>query len=192
MGKEFELKYKADSRILAEIRALYGDFTPITMESRYFDTPRRDLAPRRWTLRLRKENGVCVCGLKTPGKNLVRGEWEVENPDLASGVKELCKLDVPEAFPALVSGGLVEVCAASFTRLAKKIEYQGAVLELALDEGDFLGRTEKRHFAEVEVELKEGSREACEAFGAALAEKYGLETETVSKFERAFALAQED
>ena len=193
MGKEFELKYKASPEILEKIRQEYGGgFETLSMASRYYDTPDRALSARWWTLRLRQENGTAVCGLKTPGKNMVRGEWEVREPDLDLGLAKLCAMDVPEEFPDLVKNGVEEVCAADFTRLAKALTWGGSLLELALDEGDFLGRHTRRHFAEVEVELKSGSRRDCEAFGAALVEKYGLETETVSKFQRAFALAEED
>ena len=193
MGKEFELKYKASPEILEKIREDFQEsFETIRMSTRYFDTPGGDLARRRWTLRLRQENDITVCGLKTPGRDMVRGEWEVMETDLERGLQKLCALDVPEEFPGLIRNGAVQVCAAEFTRLAGSLRRGDCVLELALDEGDFLGRHTRRHFAEVEAELKSGSRIDCEKFGAALAEKYGLETETVSKFERAFALAQED
>lgn len=190
MGKEFELKYKANGTKLASLREKYHDFFAISMQTRYFDTPCGDLQQRRWTLRLRQENEKTVCGLKTPGKNMVRGEWEVENPDLEAGVKELCKLDVPKEFPALAGKGFRQVCAAEFIRLAKSIRYKGCTVELALDQGAFIGKDTRRPFAEVEVELKQGSRADATEFAQALAAEFSLEEETLSKFERAFALAE--
>ena len=190
MGKEYELKYKANGAKLASLREKYHDFFAISMQTRYFDTPQRDLQQRRWTLRFRQENEKSVCGLKTPGKNLVRGEWEVENPDLEAGVKALCTMDVPKEFPGLVAKGLQEVCAAEFIRLAKSIRYKGCTVELALDQGAFIGKDTRQPFAEVEVELKQGSRADATEFARALAAEFQLEEETVSKFERAFALAE--
>lgn len=188
MGKEFELKYQASPEILAQIQARLGDFTPITMETHYYDTPERDLGALRWTLRRRMENGVSICALKTPGTNDVRGEWETENADITQGVAALCRMDVPEEFRALAGKGLVEVCGARFTRLAKLVDYPGGSAEVALDQGVFLGGGKELPFSELEVELKSGSREAVEAYAAVLAQ--GLETQSVSKFERAMALAQ--
>lgn len=188
MGKEFELKYKADPEILAGIRARLGDFTPITMETHYYDTPGGDLGALRWTLRRRMENGVSICGLKTPGTNDIRGEWEVENRSITEGVAALCRLDVPEGFQEMTEKGLVEVCGARFTRLAKLVSYPGGSAEVALDQGVFLGGGKELPFSELEVELKSGSREAVEAFAAELARN--LETQSVSKFERALALAR--
>lgn len=192
MGKEFELKYKASPEVLSDIEKLYGDFTAITMETTYFDTPSRALGALRWTLRRRYENGVSICGLKTPGTNEIRGEWETENADMAEGVRTLCTMDVPEQFPELVKEGLMEVCGARFLRKAKLVTTGSTTVEIALDQGLFLGNGKELPFSELEVELKSGSRQETEAFGAALANKYGLQTETVSKFGRALALSQED
>ena len=192
MGKEFELKYKASPEVLSDIEKQYGDFTSITMETTYYDTPTRALGALRWTLRRRYENGISVCGLKTPGTNEIRGEWETENEDMASGVRTLCTMDVPEQFPALMKEGLMEVCGARFLRRAKLVTTGSTAVEIALDQGEFLGGGKQRPFSELEVELKSGSRQEAEAFGAALAEQYGLQTETVSKFGRALALSQED
>ena len=191
MGKEFELKYKASPAVLTAMEQAFGGFTPITMETTYYDTPGRDLGALRWTLRRRFENGVSICGLKTPGKNEVRGEWETENTDIRKGVETLCTMDVPPQFSELVKAGLVEVCGARFVRRAKLITVGSTTIELALDQGVFLGGGRERPFSEVEAELKSGTRQEAEAFGAALARKYGLETETVSKFERALALSRE-
>ena len=191
MGREFELKFQAEPQVLEAISHQYADFHPITMETHYYDTPSRALGRRRWTLRRRLENGVSVCGLKTPGVNDIRGEWETENKDMQAGLKDLCTQDVPQDFPVLLQEGLVEVCGARFTRLACLHTWGSTQVEIALDQGVFLGGGREKPFSEVEVELKAGTRQEAEAFGEALAAQYGLKPETVSKFERALALAQE-
>ena len=38
MGREFELKFRTDADVLEKIREKYGDFTPISMETTYYDT----------------------------------------------------------------------------------------------------------------------------------------------------------
>ena len=61
-----------------KITAAMGDaFDLFNMETTYYDTPSGALSARRWTLRRRKENGVSVCALKTPGEGFGHGEWEV-------------------------------------------------------------------------------------------------------------------
>ena len=190
MGKEFELKYQASSEILQKIQEKLGDFHAITMETHYYDAPDGSLQKLRWTLRRRLENGVSICGLKTPGKNLIRGEWEARCSTMEEGLAALCAMDVPEEFPRLVSSGVREVCGARFTRLAKIMPTQDGTVEVALDQGVFLGGSKEQPFSELEVELKSGSRQAAEQFAEMLAEEYGLHTFWISKYERAMALAE--
>ena len=78
MGREFELKYAADSAQLDALKARFPHLRPITMETAYYDTPDGRLSRLRWTLRRRLENGVSVCTLKTPLPDGSRGEWETE------------------------------------------------------------------------------------------------------------------
>ncbi len=188
MGREFELKFQADSQIIEEIHNKYGEFTTIRMKTSYYDTPGKDLRPKRWTLRRRMENGVSVCTLKTPLADGSRGEWEVEADSIEAGILALCKLDVPAGLAELAQAGLEEVCTARFTRLAKTLTLADATVELALDEGALLGGGQVLPFAEVEVELKDGSEEAALAFAAALAREFGLVPERKSKQQRALAL----
>lgn len=191
MGREFELKYRADAGKTLQIREKYGCFASISMETAYYDTPEGKLGELRWTLRRRLENGRSVCTLKTPGKGGGRGEWETECDDILTAIPELCKLGGPEALMALTEGGLVLSCGARFARLAKELTVPGGTVELALDEGVLLGSGKELPFAEVEVELKTGSEEAAVAFAEALAAEFGLVAEPRSKVQRALALARE-
>ena len=73
MGREFELKYRADGGKIAEIREKFGTFSEISMETAYYDTRDFALRRRKWTLRRRYENGKSVCTLKTPLHDGSRG-----------------------------------------------------------------------------------------------------------------------
>ena len=66
MGREFELKFAATKADLETLQAQFGNFTPITMETTYFDTLDGALSASRITLRRRFENGTSVCTVKTP------------------------------------------------------------------------------------------------------------------------------
>lgn len=189
MGREFELKFRADAAAIAAIAEKYGDFTTIAMETAYYDTMDLTLALRHWTLRRRMENGVSVCTFKRPHKDGGRGEWEVEADSITEGITKLCQAGADRELMHATAGSLMETCGARFTRLAKQLEVPGGTVELALDRGVLLGKGKELPFWEVEVELKEGADEAATGFAAALAEDFGLIPEPKSKFARAMALA---
>ena len=189
MGREFELKFRADSDTIAAIREKFGEFSPISMETTYYDTADLKLAFHHWTLRRRMENGVSVCTFKRPGGDGSRSEWEVEAASIMEGVMQLCQAGADWELMRITAGGLMETCGARFTRLAAPLEIPGGRGELALDQGVLLGRGKELSFAEVEVELKEGTDEAAVAFAKALAEEFALTEEPRSKFVRAMALA---
>ena len=94
----------------------------------------------------------------------------------------------PKELEELVSGGVAPTCGARFTRLACRVAYGASEMELALDEGVLLGGGREEPLCEVEAELKRGSKEDTLAFGAFLAETYGLTPEPRSKLARALAL----
>ena len=154
MGREFELKYRADSGNIAAIRAAFGDFSEIRMETVYYDTLDAALSRRRWMLRRRYENGTSVCTLKTPLPDGSRGEWETPCDDIGLAAKELCKLGAPEELLTLTAGGLTEACAARFTRLAKQIVLERCTVELALDEGTLMGGGRTLPFPKMKVKIK--------------------------------------
>ena len=189
MGRELEKKFRADDQVIAAIEEKYGEFTPISMETTYYDTMDMKLAMHHWTLRRRMENGVSVCTFKTPLADGSRGEWEVECGNILTGVLKLYEAGAPAELVRCTAGGLIPTCGAKFTRLAKLLEYPDFTAELALDRGVLIGRGKEQPFAEVEVEYKAGSEEAALAFAAALAEEFCLESEPKSKFLRAMTLA---
>ena len=189
MGREFELKFRADGEKIAAIREKYRDFTTISMETSYYDTQDLKLAIHQWTLRRRMENDVSVCTFKRPREDGSRGEWEVEAASIMEGVMKRCQAGADWELMRIASGGLMETCGARFTRLAATLEIPGGKVELALDQGVLLGRGKELPFAEVEVELKEGDDEVACAFAKALAEEFGLIQEPRSKFVRAMTLA---
>ena len=185
MGREFELKFRADAAVITAIREKYGSFTTISMETTYYDTPDKLFSNRRCTLRTRLENGKCICTLKTPAKK-GRAEWEVEKCSIEEAAPELCKLaglEVPDS--------LVPVCGAKFTRQAATLTLQNATVELALDKGVLLGGGKELPLFEIEIEYKSGDEQEAEVFAFTLAKELGLSPENKSKFRRAIELTAE-
>ena len=190
MSREFELKYRCDSQALSAIRDAYGDFAPIAMETTYYDTEDLKLAFHHWTLRKRLENGVAVCTFKSPGENGGRNEWEVECDSILPGIMALCQKGAPWELMRATAGGVRPFCGAKFTRLAKELTLEdGTQVELALDEGILTGGANQQRFAEVEVELKEGSEDSAVLFARLLAAQYALTPEPEAKVVRARKLA---
>ena len=189
MGRELELKFAASSETLDAMEKKYAPLTPITMHTRYFDTPHQAFRERRWTLRLRLENGRPICTLKTRLSDGSRGEYETESGDIVSAIPALLEQGAPAELEELAREGLEEVCGARFTRLARIIDVPGGQVELALDRGEFTGGGRTLPFTEAEAELKAGPDEVLARFGRALAEEFSLREEPRSKIQRAMALA---
>lgn len=190
MGRELELKFAASSETLDAMEEKYAPLTPITMHTRYFDTPHQAFRERRWTLRLRLENGRPICTLKTRLPDGSRGEYETESGDIVSAIPVLLEQGAPAELEELAREGLEEVCGARFTRLARIIDVPGGQVELALDRGEFTGGGRTLPFTEAEAELKAGPDEVLARFGRALAEEFSLREEPRSKIQRAMALAE--
>ena len=188
MSTEYEWKFDAVPSVLAEIdRAFSGDRQLLTMETVYYDTPSGALSARRYTLRKRMENGVPVCTLKTPS-GAARSEWEIPCATIEEAILKFPALGCPADFSSIVQEGLRPVCGAKFTRIAKTVALPDGSVEIALDEGILMGGSRELPLCEVEVELKSGSKDACDAFAKILATTFHLQVQPASKFRRALAL----
>ena len=188
MATEYEWKFQATPETLDGIdRAFPEPGNTIAMETTYFDTPTGALSARHYTLRRRLENGQSVCTLKTPA-GAARNEWELACDSIEKAIQMLPTLGCPEDFPDLVKEGVVAVCGAKFTRIAKTIVFPEGTVEIALDAGILMGGNRETPLCEVEVELKNGDVRFCDLFAKALATRFGLKKEEKSKFRRALDL----
>lgn len=191
MGVEFELKFQAQPGQLETIRQAYpGDYEHYRMQTTYYDTPSGALSERHITLRCRLENEETVCTVKTPISGYGRGEWDCRCDDITRALPQLIANGAPAELAELTAEGLVEVCGARFTRQATRLEYDGTILELALDQGVLTGGGREVPLCEVEVELKQGEPEVAIAFGVRMKSKFDLVPQKKSKFRRALDLAQ--
>ena len=196
MGKEIEIKLAAaDAAALERVRAdarvdaaRAGAWQEIRMVTEYLDTPGREIAARKWTLRRRTENGEAVYTMKTPGDGYARGEWESRKEGLHEAVRELVRLGAPEELTALAARGVSRTCGVEFLRRTAELTLDGTRCALCLDDGVLLGAARRRPFCEVELELTEGEAGPMLAFAAYLQETYALREERKSKFVRAAEL----
>ena len=189
MGTEFELKYVAEESAFEGLKLESDSWKPYEMATTYYDTPDALLGKLRWTLRRRFENGVSVCTLKTPAGGHGRNEFELEWDDIHTALPQLVAAGAPAELLEYTAGGIEEVCAARFRRLAGKVMLGDTEVELALDKGVLMGGGKEQPFVEVEIELKSGSEATAVAYAQALAEKHGMRPEPKSKYKRALILA---
>lgn len=190
MGRELELKFRATETQQQALLSHFSDFVTIRMETTYFDTPTGALSARHVTLRLRKENELCVCTMKTPLPDGSRGEWECEAEDISRGLETLLTLGAPEDLCRLALSGVEPVCGAHFTRQAARVDTGEGSAELALDRGVLLGGNRQIPLCEIELEHKDGSEAATLTMARLLAVRHGLTAEPKSKFRRALDLAK--
>lgn len=190
MAIEYELKFETTPQVLAAIdEKIAASATTYRMETTYYDTPTGQFSARHYTLRCRKENDVSVCTLKTPAKN-GRNEIELSCPRIEDALEALCQRANLPQLKELLQEGIVPVCGARFTRIAKTLAVNGGTVELALDQGVLLGGGKEIPLCEVEVELKSGSTQVAETYAKALALQFGLTPQPKSKFQRALQLAK--
>lgn len=188
MATEYEWKFAATPQVLTAIcDAFPQDGVAITMETTYYDTPTAQLSARHYTLRRRLENGNSVCALKTPAGK-ARSEFEVNCQNIHEAIAQLPALGCPEDFSQIVQEGILPICGAKFTRIAKTVTLPEGTVELALDEGILTGGGQEQPLCEVEVELKAGTPQFCDFFAKTLATRFGLTRLKTSKFRRALAL----
>lgn len=201
MAIELELKYAVDDLHLLDCmlcdpmvcsKMTEPNYRYIQMETTYYDTESGSLSARKWTFRLRRENERSVITLKTPAEGRARNEWQVEQAYLEDAVEPLIAQGAPaELRELLAEDPPVMVCGARFTRITAVLQLDGARCEICGDIGHLLGAGRQASLCELELELIDGSEDALYAYGRALAEKYALREQPLSKYARARALAKQ-
>ncbi len=193
MGIEFELKFLATPRQQESVRTAFpGQEQHFRMQTTYYDTPSGVMSQRMYTLRRRIENDTSICTLKTPAGSHGRQEYEVSSPTIEEAIPAIIKLSGIGELQNMLEEGLIPICGAAFTRIAKTVQLRGCTVELALDTGVLTGGGKEIPLCEIEVELKDGDQHAAVAFATQLSVAYGLKPENKSKFARAKALAKGD
>jgi inorganic triphosphatase YgiF len=201
MAFEVELKFRIPAQRLAAVRQAVNTATarPLRLAARYVDTPGQDLARARTALRLRLEGDQWVQTLKAEGAGpLQRHEHEVLLPPGAAPLIDLARHDGSAAGKALrrllAAAGdppLVERYATDVLRTRRLLRSGGALIELALDEGELLadGGQRRQPICELEMELKQGTPAALLALAARWVQRFGLVLDVRSKSERGHLLA---
>jgi inorganic triphosphatase YgiF len=196
---EIELKFQIPPRQRAAVRrAVATASARVThLQAVYADTPDRRLAAAGLALRLRREGPRWVQTLKGPGDGIAqRLEHEVVlppadeapliDPSRHAGSAAGARLD------ALLAGPdeLVEVLRTDIRRLHRRVRSGGAVIEIALDQGELLAGGRRAAVNEIEFELIAGPPAALPAFAERWVQRHGLWWDVRTKAERGERLGQ--
>jgi inorganic triphosphatase YgiF len=213
---ETELKFQVPARQWAGLRKAVATASAVQtrLQALYVETPGHDLAAAGLALRLRKEGRVWVQTLKGRGDGLMqRLEHEVRLPPQAglpaldparhdgSPAGALLRQVLDAARAAGRSDELQVLYRTDIRRTHRRLRHGGAVVELALDEGQIVAdaspaaapgtaRPPRRQaVAEIEFELLSGPPQALAALAARWAQRHGLWWDVRTKSERGFRLA---
>jgi inorganic triphosphatase YgiF len=183
-AQEVELKFVCGPDDLAAVLAAApaGDDDTAELISVYFDTPELDLQKAGVSLRVRESKGRRVQTLKR-GEGLSREEHEAPIDGLAPDPKlgPLPKL-VPDGAP------LKPAFNVRVQRRQRRLTFEGAEIELALDQGEVVGGRRRTPICEVELELKSGDPAALFALARRLGAAAPLHISFDSKAARGHAL----
>jgi len=193
-GLERELKFAADPETFdaaLALRLLGGPDggSSRRLESVYFDTEDGDLARSGVALRVRREDGACILGLKRAADSN-RGMFERDEQEVQSSSAEpdLALFDAATArdLAEIVDNkGLAAKFGSDVRRTARTVEVGGAAVEVAFDSGFLFAGQRREPLREIELELKSGGPAALFAYGLQVIEALPVTLCVESKAERA-------
>lgn len=196
--REIELKLAASPESLEKLRGAdlierHARNQGVTrrLDAVYYDTPDRLLDRNGLALRVRRSGKRHVQTLKRSGSGdpLARDEWEVALPDGALDLALLPLAEIGEPLASLSPGQLAPVFATRIRRRVRRLDYAGALIEIAFDDGTIEAGETSLPVSEVELELKEGEAAALYELGLAMLDIAPLQLATQSKSARGYGLA---
>ncbi|MCH3914021.1 MAG: CYTH domain-containing protein [Acidaminococcaceae bacterium] len=160
----------------------------------YYDTPTLSLKNNGLAYRIRKTNEAYEATVKTKGQNRggfsIRGEYTVPLQD-KKVITEGFAPEIDSQLKKLLKGtALGEWFYITVTRQVYLLQVTPeTVLEMSIDEGEIRANQERELVAEVELEIKKGTKEDLFAFLGACQKHFTITPETRSKWQRGMALA---
>ena len=197
-----EIEYKwelPDEDVLAELLGddelapMLGEPCTLRMRAIYYDTAAEDVRRMRGGLRIRQENDESVCCLKlaaqASGACKARQEFEVAADDIIEGLGMLPDVGAPaDVCEMLLAAKPQPTCETDFTRREYVLACDDFTAALAIDTGEMRRQGHTAPIHEMELEHLSGSEEAFRACATRMQERFGLETQPLSKLARAMAL----
>ncbi len=187
-SQEIELKFALSPEALARLEAgAFGGVDAKATDSTYFDTPERAALAAGYAVRLRKVGRKWLQTVKGGGAAAV-ARFEDERP-VTGGALDLEALRDGPLAKAFDLDALAPLFETRVKRRTCAVEADGAVIELALDQGQIVAGAAQEAICELELELKSGDPAALFKQARRLAEGGGLAISLTSKAERGYRLA---
>ncbi len=157
-----------------------------SVETVYYDTPRRRLHSAGYSLRLRRDGETWSQSVKSADAGLDR--FEQDHP-LRGGLPDFSLLEgTPIAALVGSADRLAPVFLTRVQRRTRRRAAEGGRIEVSLDEGEVIAHDRSWPILELELELKGGARGALFDHGRRLAADEAFVPAFMSKAERGFAL----
>ncbi|MFA5964537.1 MAG: CHAD domain-containing protein [Sphingomonas sp.] len=192
MELELKLEFAPDDRQLLEAILPPAAHAPATrrLVSTYFDTPEHDLRRAGYSLRVRRDGRRRIQTLKADGAGFAglfaRPEWERR---IAGNVPLLDGDCAPDAalLGAATLARIGPVFVTEVRRTSWMIDYAGAEIEVALDDGEVRAGDRSERLCELELELYAGAPQALFDLARALNDSVPLRLGVRSKADRGYA-----
>lgn len=199
MAIETELKLRITPAHLAKLKrhALLREHQLARAVTRrlynvYFDTPELDLHKSAMALRLRCKGRQCLQTLKGGGAIHAglhqRNEWEVPVQGGALDFSAVVTAEWDELLPVAWRKRLKPVFVTDFMRSSRIVVWQGAHIEVCMDQGQITCGERSHEICELELELKSGSPQQLFGLALAILDIVPFEIEMVNKAEYGFRL----
>jgi inorganic triphosphatase YgiF len=173
--------------LIRELKASAKRSAPVSV---YFDTDTQKLRRRGMTLRVRRNGERYVQTIKATGHSgiLARSEWETE---IADGQPDLSRARGTALGDVLTAKSWRKLKPQFETRVRRTVfplERDGAVIELALDEGTIETGAASMRLCEIELELQSGDKASVFEAARLMARALPVQLALTSKSERGYRL----
>ncbi|MFA5171265.1 MAG: CYTH domain-containing protein [Sulfuriferula sp.] len=160
----------------------------------YYDTPALALMHQRAALRVRMAGTRWIQTIKIGGQAIngmhSRPEWEVELADQQPQPDLFTEPLVTQLLSAELTQQLTPVFQTDFWRDTWLIDFHGAKIEVALDQGKIISLAQDAPICEVELELKQGDAQQLTELAQLLGQDITLTPDSISKAQRGYTLYQ--
>jgi triphosphatase len=199
MAVETELKLRIAPEQLAKLKRhallkTYSITRPTTrrLQNIYYDTPKLDLHKSEMALRLRHTGRQWLQTLKGGGSVQAglhqRNEWEVPVKRAVLDFSATQEVEWDEHLRPSLRKKLHPIFVTDFTRNSRMLDFQGAQIELCMDQGEVRTEQHSVPICELELELKSGEPRLLFELALEILEVVPFELETVSKAEQGYRL----
>jgi inorganic triphosphatase YgiF len=199
LAREIELKLRAPAGVLEAIRRAplivehaVNQGVVRKLDATYYDTPDRLLDRRGLSLRVRRHGTRYIQTVKRiSGEDgpLARCEWETPVPGEALDLSRLLLAEIGAPLDSLDGATLRPVFSSMIRRRVQRMEFNGALIEIAFDDGLIKAGAASEALSEIELELKRGDAAVLYELGLLLLDLAPLQLETASKAARGYRLA---